>query len=134
MPASQRTATHRTTAQRSADPAPSLPAEEPTPSPIERQVERLAGKAEVLRVQYPKTAALMDRLSFAAEWPKDNVGRQGIERAIGEQDLDDLAKRVEASFAANGRPWLGWHREAIAGLSRPGRGVQALPPNYAAEF
>ena len=94
------------------------------PNPSENMLRRLGALDEVHRAKHPLTAALMDRLGFQAAWAKDATTRSAIEALLAPQDLDAVARRVEASFAENKKPWLGWHTSAIQGRAPPGDAPQ----------
>ena len=98
--------------------------DEAPPCSPERALERLGGKHEVMAREHPRTADLMALLSFAPAWPKDRASRDAVEAAIGTQDLAAVARRVEASFVVTPKPWLGWHRDAIAGAPTTKRDVR----------
>ena len=87
-------------------------------------MERLLGKHETLSALYPKTAAVMSRLSFAAVWPRESEVRDAIERSLTGQVTDEVVARVEASYIVNRKPWLGFHFEV---MQRPKEAAQVSP-------
>jgi hypothetical protein len=87
---------------------------------------RLLGRHETLSALYPKTAVVIEQLSFAAVWPKDAETRSAIERALEGQAAADVVARVEASYLRNGKTWLGFHMDAF---QRPRVAPQVTRPD-----
>jgi len=85
------------------------------------RAEVLAGMDETFAQKYPRTDELLRACAAAGlvlAWPKAGSGRSAAEAAIGDQPVAAIVPRVAESVAENGKPWLGWHLDAIRGAGR----------------
>jgi hypothetical protein len=89
--------------------------------------ERIRGGApdqEALWAEkWPRLAAVVAAVRATgcpADWPKAATQRAAADLAVGDQDPIAVAQRVAVAIAETGKPWLGWHVDAIRGAAPPG--------------